>query len=122
VLSRQIICLGATLDEDALAISPQDLYFVGLVSGAKKLLPFTELFDELTDDFFAPRSKHDLRRRICFKTNSAIAQNEDSIECIIENRFELVFGGFQCACGVSVLSSGQHEEANVEHDGNQESG
>jgi len=68
----------------------------------------------LTDKFIAPRSTDNLRRRICFKTCSAIVQNQDSIERIIEDRFKLTFSGFQRVCGISVFPAVQHEETNVE--------
>src|SRR6267378_5839057 len=113
MLSGQVIRLRCVFDEDGLAVSPDNLYFAMLVLAIEKPFPGVlevvtapiELTYWLADQFVAPGSKDGLGRRIGFKTDSMVIENQNAIQCAIEDGLVFALGGIKRASRLSVFAA-----------------
>src|SRR5882762_10614067 len=114
MLSGQVICLRGVLNEDGLAVSPDNPCLAMLVLTIEKPSPRAleivtfpiELPYWLTDEFIAPRSKHRLGCRIAFKADPLIVENQNAIKRAVKDGLVLALGGIKRASRLSVFATG----------------
>lgn len=120
----QVICFHRVLDENRAAVQTNKLSFAVVVLLTEQAIPaffevirrWMELLDRVTNKFVALRPKQVQRCRICFQAGSAVIQNQDAVQGIVEYGLEFAFRGVEQAGGLAMLPADENQKAGMEDD------
>src|SRR3984893_15033965 len=122
--ARQVICFHRVLDENRPAVQTNKLSFAVVVLLTEQGIPaffevigrLMELPDQVTNQFVALRPEQVQRRRICFQAGSAVIQNQDAVQGIVEYGLEFAFRGVEQTGGLAMLPADENQKAGMQDD------